>query len=119
MILVDTSVWIDHFRLSNPRLKALLDHDEVLMHPAVFGELACGTLRSRDGTLSYLRDLPQIASIADAEEAMFVVESRKLWRKGIGWSDVQLVASALISGCALWTHDKQLHNIAIALRIAY
>jgi predicted nucleic acid-binding protein len=119
MILVDTSVWIDHFRRSNPRLQALLDQGEVLMHPAVLGELACGTMRSRSHTLSYLRDLPQVASIADAEETMFVVESRKLWEKGVGWSDVQLVASALISGCALWTHDQRLHSAVIALRIAY
>jgi predicted nucleic acid-binding protein len=119
MILVDTSVWIDHFRRSNPRLEALLNNDGVLMHPAVLGELACGTLRDRSSILSYLRGLPQIASIADVEETMFVVESRKLWGKGIGWSDAQLVASALISGSALWTHDKRLYASVVALRIAY
>jgi hypothetical protein len=63
--------------------------------------------------------LPPTPSIADAEETMFVIESRNLWGKGIGWSDAQLVASALISGCKLLTHDKQLREVASALGIAY
>jgi hypothetical protein len=119
MILVDTSVWIDHFRRSNPRLLTLLDDRGVLMHPAVIGELACGTLPRRSSTLFYLQALPQSASIADAEETLFVIESRKLWGKGIGWTDAQLVASALISGCKLWSHDKQLREVASELGIAH
>jgi predicted nucleic acid-binding protein len=119
MILVDTSVWIDHFRRSDPRLQALLDDGGVLMHPAVLGELACATLRARSRTLSYLQSLPLAPSIADDEETMFVIESRGLWGKGIGWTDAQLVASALISECRLWTHDGQLRNVAAALRIVY
>ena len=119
MILVDTSVWIDHFRRNDPRLLSLLDDRGVLTHPAVVGELACGPLPLRSGTLAYLQSLPQTSSIADAEETIFVIESRNLWGKGIGWTDAQLVASALISGCKLWSHDKQLHQVAIALRIAY
>jgi predicted nucleic acid-binding protein len=119
MILVDTSVWIDHFRRYNERLQTLLDNRGALMHPAVVGELACGTLPHRRQTLSYLQGLPQPASIADTEETMFVVETRKLWGKGVGWSDAQLVASALISGCKLWTRDKRLHEVATALGIAY
>jgi predicted nucleic acid-binding protein len=119
MILVDTSVWIDHFRQSDPRLLTLLDDRGVRMHPAVVGELACGTLRNRSQTISYLQSLPLAASIADAEETMFVIESRNLWGKGIGWSDAQLVASALISGCKLWTHDRQLRDVASALGIAH
>jgi len=119
MILVDTSVWIDHFHRSDPRLKTLLDEEGVLMHPAVIGELACGTLPGRSRTLRDLQSLPPIPLIADAEETMFVVESRNLWGKGIGWTDAQLVASALISGCKLWTYDKQLHQVATKLKIAY
>jgi predicted nucleic acid-binding protein len=119
MTLVDTSVWIDHFRRSDPRLRTLLDDRGVRMHPAVVGELACGRLPFRTRTLSYLQSLPQAPSIADAEETMFIVESRKLWGKGIGWADAQLIASALISGCKLWTHDKQLHAVAASLHIAH
>lgn len=119
MILVDTSVWIDHFRRSDPRLKTLLDEEEVLMHPAVIGELACGALPDRRRTLIDLQSLPMIASIADAEETMFVIESRHLWGRGIGWTDAQLLASALISGCRLWTHDKRLRDAAAALHIAH
>jgi predicted nucleic acid-binding protein len=118
MILVDTSVWIDHFRRKDPRLQTFLDNRGVLMHPTVVGELACGTLRTRSWTLSYLRDLPQPASIADEEETLFVIESRNLWGKGIGWSDAQLVASALISGCKLWTHDRKLREVVAGLGIA-
>jgi predicted nucleic acid-binding protein len=119
MILIDTSVWINHFQRSEPRLLALLDNRGVLMHPVVIGELCCGTLRNRAHAISYMQSLPLAASIADSEETMFVIESRDLWGKGIGWSDAQLVASALISGCKLWTHDKQLHSVAASLHIAY
>jgi len=119
MTLVDTSVWIDHFDRADPRLRELLGNRQVLIHPAVIGELACGNLPSRTPTLLYLESLPQTSSIADVEETMFVIESRKLSGRGIGWTDAQLVASALISGCGLWSHDKQLHKVAAALGIAY
>ena len=119
MILVDTSVWIDHFRQRDLRLNALLDEEMVVMHPAVIGELVCGTLPRRARTIVDLQGLPSVPSIADAEETMFVIESRNLWGKGIGWADAQLVASALISGCKLWTHDKQLHSVATSLHIAH
>jgi hypothetical protein len=119
MILVDTSVWIDHFRRSNPRLQALVDDRALLIHPVVIGELACGTIRNRKETLLYLQAVPRIPSIADAEETMFVIESRNLSGKGIGWVDAQLIASALISGCRLWSNDRNLHAAAAALRIAY
>jgi len=88
------------------------------MHPAVVGELACGNLTRRGKVLSDLQKLPA-ASVADREDTMFVIESRRLWGKGIGWTDAQLVASALLTGCAFWTHDKRLRAAAIALRIAY
>jgi predicted nucleic acid-binding protein len=119
MILVDTSVWVDHFRRSDPRLEALVDERAILIHPVVIGELACGTLRNRKETLLYFQSVPQVASVADAEETMFVIESRNLSGKGIGWADAQLVASALISGCRLWSNDRSLHAVAVALRIAY
>jgi predicted nucleic acid-binding protein len=119
MILVDTSVWIDHFHRRDPRLQTLLNDRGVLIHPAVVGELACGNLPRRSQTLSYLESLPQTSSIADADETMFVIESRRLSGKCIGWTDAQLVASALISGCRLWTHDRQLRGVVAALGIDY
>jgi len=117
-VLVDTSVWIEHFRRSDPRLQALLSDGQVFMHPAVVGELACENLTRREKVLSNLQKLPP-ASVADREDALFVVESRRLYGKGIGWGDAQLVASALLTGCKLWTHDKRLHRVAASLRIAY
>jgi predicted nucleic acid-binding protein len=84
----------------------------------VIGELACGNLARRNKVLSDLQKLP-VASVADQEDALFVIESRRLWGKGIGWTDAQLVASALISGCKIWTRDKQLRSVAAALGIAH
>jgi predicted nucleic acid-binding protein len=117
-VLVDTSVWVDHFRRGDPGLETLLLGGGVCIHPAVIGELACGNLARRNTVLSDLQKLP-IASIADHEDALFVIESRRLWGKGIGWTDAQLVASALLTKCSLWTHDKQLRNVALALGIAH
>ena len=117
-VLVDTSVWVDHFRRSDSRLQGLLSEGEIFIHPAAIGELACGNLTRRDNVLSDLHRL-RSAAIADCEDTMFLIESRKLWGKGIGWTDAQLVASALLSGCELWTRDRRLHDIAVALNIAY
>jgi predicted nucleic acid-binding protein len=88
------------------------------MHPAVVGEIACGNLTRRNKVLSDLQEL-LLADLADKDDTLFVIESRRLWGKGIGWTDAQLVASALLTGCALWTHDKRLHDVAVSLRIAY
>jgi predicted nucleic acid-binding protein len=116
--LVDTSVWIAHFRRSDPRLLTLLSEGEVFMHPAVIGELACGNLTRRDTVLSDFRTLP-CAAVADQQEVLFVIESRRLWGKGIGWVDAQLLASALLTGCKFWTQDKRLHKVAAEFHIAY
>jgi predicted nucleic acid-binding protein len=118
MVLVDTSVWIAHFRRSDPRLNALLHDGAVVMHPSVVGEIACGNLTGRNKVLSDLQKLPP-AAVADKDDILFVIESRRLWGKGIGWTDAQLVASALLTACALWTLDKKLHAVAAALRIAH
>jgi predicted nucleic acid-binding protein len=117
-VLVDTSVWVNHFRRRDPRLQGLLSDGDLCMHPAVIGELACGNLTQRNRVLADLQKLPA-AAIADGDDTMFVIESRKLWGKGIGWTDAQLIASALLGGCLLWTHDKHLHNAAVALGICY
>jgi predicted nucleic acid-binding protein len=117
-VLVDTSVWIAHFQRSDLRFQALLSDGSALIHSAVVGELACGNLTRRSRVLSDLRKLSAAAE-ADPEDTLFVIESRRLWGKGIGWTNAQLIASALLTGCSLWSHDKQLQKVAAGLGIAY
>lgn len=107
--LVDTSVWVDHLRHGNNRLASLLDEGNVLCHPFVVGELACGNLAHRDHILDLLGALPE-TPIASHEEIMALMRLRELHGKGLGWIDMHLVASALLAGCPLWTLDKTLHS---------
>ncbi len=111
MILVDTSVWIAHFRKAGSRLGELLSEGLVMVHPFVLGELACGNLRNRVRILSDLEALPCAVSAAH-EEVMRLIEARKLWGFGIGWIDAHLLASALLSGCQFWTLDGRLLRAA-------
>lgn len=113
MILVDTSVWIAHFRKGGVRLAELLSEALVLAHPFVVGELACGNLRNRARILSDLKALPSALS-ATHEEVMRLVEDRKLWGLGMGWIDGHLLASALLSNCEFWTLDGRLVQAAAA-----
>jgi predicted nucleic acid-binding protein len=117
MILVDTSVWIQHLRKGSERLRSLLDEELVFCHPFVVGELACGTLRNRQEVLTLLRALPQ-ARTAEHEEVLHLLEGRRLHGRGLGWIDAHLLASALLTGCTLWTFDKPLSRAATALNIA-
>jgi predicted nucleic acid-binding protein len=116
VILADTSVWIEHFRKGNNRLRSLLYDEQVLCHPFVVGELACGMLRNRGEILSTLRALPE-ARVAENDEVLHLLEARRLYGRGLGWVDANLLASALLTGCALWTLDKPLSKAAAALRI--
>ena len=119
MILVDTSVWIDHLRSGEPRLAALLKEFRVLTHPMVIGEPACGNLQNRREVLSSLDSLPA-APVADSEEARFFIERHRLAGRGIGFIDVHLLASAsLAEPCRLWTHDRRLHRTAAGLGLAF
>lgn len=119
MILVDTSVWVDHLRRGDARLRALLENARVLAHPFVIGEIACGTLSDRKVVLELLRDLPS-ASVAEAEEVIDFIERHRLHGKGLGYVDVHLLAAvALMSDATLWTRDKRLHEIAVRLRCAH
>ena len=111
MILVDTSVWIDHFRNSGSKLGGLLGQTLVVVHPFVIGELACGNLRHRSRILGDLEALPSVVT-ATQKEVLRLVEIRKLWGLGIGWIDAHLVASALLSKCLLWTLDRKLQTAA-------
>ena len=114
MVLVDTSIWIAHFREGQPALADLLSDGQVLMHPFVVGELACGNLKNRSKILSELQALPPAAHASNSEVMRFV-EDRRLWGKGLGWIDAHLLASALLSHCRLWTLDKGLFSAALRL----
>jgi predicted nucleic acid-binding protein len=118
MILVDTSVWVDHLRKGDPSLARLLSAGIVLTHPFVIGELALGELRPRATILASLSDLPQTGVATDAEVLHFI-ESHRLYRNGLGYIDVHLLAAVrLNSGATLWTRDKRLHRIAEQLGLA-
>jgi predicted nucleic acid-binding protein len=114
MILADTSVWITHFRHGEPKLAERLSKGVVLMHPWISGELACGNLKSRKAVLSDLDALPS-AQVGSDAEALALLENRKLWGRGLGWIDIHLLVSALLSTCQLWTFDKRLAEAALDL----
>ena len=116
MILVDTSVWIEHLRARNDRLRTLLFDEQVLCHPFVVGELACGTLQNREEILTMLKALPE-AHLLEHEEVMTFLEARRIYGRGIGWVDAHLLASTLLTGCTLWTFDKLLRRAAAALNV--
>ena len=118
MILVDTSVWIDHFRKGNGLLNSLLLNAAVLVHPFVIGELACGNLRNRNKILNLLGDLPA-SRVADDKEVLFFIEHNDLMGRGIGYVDAHLLASvSLSSPSRLWTVDRKLNDAAAGLGLA-
>jgi predicted nucleic acid-binding protein len=119
MILVDTSVWVDHLRNSDRGLAALLMASNVLMHTFVIGELACGNLRRRDQILALLKDLPR-AGVATDDEVLFFIERHTLMGRGLGFVDVHLLASVALHGTArLWTRDKPLRAAADSLGLGH
>lgn len=117
MILVDTSVWVDHLRSTEPALVSALETGNVLTHPFVIGELACGNLRNRVEVLALLQDLPA-APVATAAEALAFIDARSLMGRGIGYVDVHLLASAALArDTRLWTRDRRLIGVASDLRL--
>ena len=117
MILADTTVWIDHLRYMDPDLEMLLQGGSIVMHPFVAAEVALGSLRDRRKTLAELDSLDAI-QVASTSEVRFLIESNSLFSKGIGLTDVHLIASCLISpGIELWTRDIRLKKVAQALGI--
>jgi predicted nucleic acid-binding protein len=117
MILADTSIWVDHLRRGNARLAQALDDQEVVTHPFVIGELACGDLRNRSDVLGLLQRLPKAIVATDAE-ALAVIEKRRLMGRGLGYIDVHLLAATLLSPTVrLWTLDVPLVTAAATLGI--
>ena len=116
MVLVDSSVWIDHFRNSNDQLVELLNDGEVFCHPFITGELACGNLKNRKDILTALQALPQ-SSIIEHNEIMIFIENNKMMGKGLGYVDVAILASSLVTGIKLWTLDQKLNDMAIKFNI--
>lgn len=117
MLLVDTSVWVEHLRHGLPALAARLELEEALGHPFVLGELALGRLRRRTEILELLRTLPQ-ARVASEAEVLRLVEQRDLAGSGLGWVDAHLAASALLSSARIWTLDRRLGVVADQLGIS-
>jgi len=118
-VLVDTSVWIDHLRNKDEPLISLLKQNQVLMHPMIRGELACGCLHNRDQLLSLLKNLPQMPE-ATHDEALYCLEKHTLMGKGIGFIDLHLLASTFLAQNALlWTRDRRLNKLAQALNVSW
>lgn len=118
MILVDTAVWISHFGHFNPLLASLLENDQVCTHEFIIEELACGHLKSRRETLSYLHTLVQ-APLIDHDEFIYFVERHSFLGSGMGLIDLYLLASAQLMGCEIWSLDKALKKGADKLGLCY
>jgi predicted nucleic acid-binding protein len=118
-VLVDTSVWVDHFRSAEPALVKLLNDVRVLGHPWVRGEIALGTPPDRARTLQLLARLPK-AAVASDEEVAAMIEQRGLFGRGLGYVDAQLLAATLLTPDArVWSRDRRLHETAAALGVGY
>ena len=119
MILVDTSIWVDHLRTNNEYLEELLKCNKVLVHPFIVGELACGNLHNRNEILKLLSDLPQMP-VATTAEVLFFIKQHKLMGCGIGYVDAHLLTATILTSFArLWTRDKRLRVAAVSLELAY
>lgn len=119
MILVDTSVWIDHLRNSNQALRKLLDGNRVVIHPLIVGELACGNLKNRTELIRLWQSLESLPTPTH-EETLFFIDKNQLMGRGVGYIDIQLLASVTLSkGVKLWTLDKRLANIAAEMNLGW
>ncbi len=118
MVLADTSVWIDHFNFGDKDLEYLLNENEVAIHPFVIAELACGNFKNRKMILTLLNSLPLTREISKDEFFLFL-EQHRLYGTGMGFVDVHILASALITNCPIYTRDKALLFSANKLRISF
>lgn len=118
MVLVDTSVWIDHLRKGETHLVELLHGEHVVCHPFIIGELACGNIQRREVILALLSALPTLTKADDAEVLNFI-DLHRLMNQGLGLIDVHLLASCVLAGDRLWTRDRRLGTAAARLALAY
>lgn len=118
MILADTSIWVEHLRRGVPLLASLLEADAVAIHPFVIGELACGDIRNRREVLHLLSTLTSVP-VATEREVLAMIERRKLMGRGLGYIDVHLLASSILSGHRIWSRDRQLAKAAVELKVAF
>jgi hypothetical protein len=118
MVLADTSVWVGHFRSGDPRLEELLADGLVVCHPFIIGELACGNLKNRYEIISLLQSLP-MAVMAEHEEVLQFINDYRLMGRGLGYIDMHLLASALLTRVSLWTRDKKFHAVSSKYGINY
>ena len=118
MILVDTSIWIDHLRTGNPKLAALLQNGQVLVHPFVLGELALANLARRNEILGLLGNLSQVTTATDTE-VLVLIEYHRLFGRGIGFIDAHLLAATFLTPeTGLWTRDRRLAAVSLGLGLA-
>lgn len=119
MILVDTSVWVDHLRNPESGLSNLLNANDVLMHPMVIGELACGYMQNRKQALEHWRGLPSINQVSH-EQVISLIEAKNLMGRGLGFIDMHLLCSVLnYPGSLLWTRDQRLNRVADEFKISF
>lgn len=118
MVLVDTSVWINHFRSDDRHLAQLLYDGDVVCHPYIIGELACGNLKNRKEIISLLQSIPS-SPVCEFGEILFFIEQKKLNGKGVVFVAVNLLASAQLGKFSLWTADKRLQAVARELGLNY
>ncbi len=118
MVLVDTSIWVAHLHKGNRQLAKLLMDAEVMCHPFIISELACGNLKNRDEIIPLLQSLPMAPTI-EFDELLFFIDRNDLIGKGVGFVDVHLLASAQLEGVTLWTADKKLKSLADQLELTF
>jgi predicted nucleic acid-binding protein len=116
MILADTSIWITHLRSRIDPLGSLLEEGQVVCHPIVVGELACGSFQRRNAVLDMIQALPQLMEVGN-DEVMTLIEVRRLMGSGIGWSDAHLLAASMLGDVRLWTMDRHLAEAAHRLGV--
>ena len=118
MVIVDTSIWINHLRKGDKHLEKLLLDAEVICHEFVIGELACGNLKNRNEIISLLQSLPHSPTV-DHQEFLYFVEKHRLMGRGIGFVDVHLLASAQLAKLPIWTADTKLRTVSKNLELHY
>jgi len=118
MILIDSSVWIDHFRTENSLLSGLLMQGAIVMHEFILGELAIGNFKNRKEILTLLDSIPKLSKLTH-DEFLYFLEQNSFYSKGVGFVDIHLLGSTKLAGVKIWTLDKRLLKLATSLNLNY